>query len=205
MKATVFRLEREQEDMANNRLKLTQTNVQRLIRAHDGAKKVRHWDTEVPKLFLAITPKGSAAYKLQIVKPDGSKTDAKLIAANDGSPEIARAMAMKELGRMAMGEADLVTRKRKTKEAAEKEKTSTFAALATRFMATPEKSPPRVKQRTYDERDRLLRVHILPSLGEEQFRQITRAQIRELVRAIQAEAAKHPRQGRQQSRRKTRQ
>ena len=85
MKATVFRLEREQEDMANNRLKLTQTNVQRLIRAHDGSKKVRHWDTEVPKLFLAITPNGSAAYKLQIVKPDGSKTDAKLIAANDGA------------------------------------------------------------------------------------------------------------------------
>src|SRR5690606_18906063 len=112
-----------------NRLKLTQTNVQRLIRTHDGTKKVRHWDTEVPKLFLAITPKGSAAYKLQIVKPDGSKTDAKLIAANDGSPEIARTLAMKELGRMALGEADLVTRKRITKVAAQEEKASTFAAL----------------------------------------------------------------------------
>ena len=193
LKATVFRLEREQEDMANNRLKLTQTNVQRLIRGHDGTKKVRHWDTEVPKLFLAITPNGSAAYKLQIVKSDGSKTDAKLIAANDGSPEIARAMAMKELGRMALGEADLVTRKRKTKEKAEKEKASTFAALSSRFMATPEKSPPSIRQRTYDERERLLRVHILPILGEQQFRQIGRPQVRELVRAIQAEAAKHPR------------
>ncbi len=78
LKAAVFRLEREQEDMANNRLKLTQTNVQRLIRAHDGATKVRHWDTEVPKLFPAITPNGCAAHKLQIVKPDGSKTNAKL-------------------------------------------------------------------------------------------------------------------------------
>ena len=165
LKATVFRLEREQEDMANSRLKLTQTNVQRLIRAHDGAKKVRHWDTEVPKLFLAITPNGCAAYKLQIVKPDGSKTDAKLIAANEGSPELARVMAMKELGRMALGEADLVTRKRITKEEAEKEKASTFAALSSRFMTTPEKSPPRIKQRTYDERERLLRVHILPILG----------------------------------------
>ena len=37
------------------------------------------------------------------------------------------------------------------------------------------------------------RVHILPSLGETQFRHITRAQVRELVRSIQAEAAKHPR------------
>ena len=169
LKATVFRLEREQEDMANNRLKLTQTNVQRLIRAHDGSKKVRHWDTEVPKLFLAITPNGSAAYKLQIVKPDGSKTDAKLIAANDGSPEIARAMAMKELGRMALGEADLVTRKRKTKEKAEKEKASTFAALSSRFMATPEKSSPRIKQRTYDERDRLLRVNRAGFAGDHSF------------------------------------
>jgi hypothetical protein len=70
LKATVFRLERELEDVVKNRLKLTQTNVQRLIREHDGAKKVRHCDTEVPKLFLAITPNGSAAYKLQIVKPD---------------------------------------------------------------------------------------------------------------------------------------
>jgi len=193
LKATVFRLEREQEDMANNRLKLTQTNVQRLIREHDGAKKVRHWDTEVPKLFLAITPNGSAAYKLQIVKPDGSKTDAKLIAANDGSLEIARALAMKELGRMALGEVDPVTRRRTTKVAAQEEKASTFAALTSRFMATPEKSPPSIKQRTYDERERLLRVHILPSLGEAQFRQITRAQVRGLVRSIQAEAAKHPR------------
>ncbi|MBR9806443.1 MAG: tyrosine-type recombinase/integrase [Alphaproteobacteria bacterium] len=179
--------------MANNRLKLTQTNVQRLIREHDGTKKVRHWDTEVPKLFLAITPNGCAAYKLQIVKPDGSKTDAKLIAANEGSPELARVMAMKELGRMALGEADLVTRKRITKEEAEKEKASTFAALSSRFMTTPEKSPPRIKQRTYDERERLLRVHILPILGEQPFRQICRPRVRELVRAIQAEAAKHPR------------
>ena len=193
LKATVFRLEREQEDMANNRLKLTQTNVQRLIREHDGTKKVRHWDTEVPKLFLAITPNGCAAYKLQIVKPDGSKTDAKLIAANDGSPEIARALAMKELGRMALGEVDPVTRRRITKVAAQEEKASTFAALTSRFLATPEKSPPSIKQRTYDERERLLRVHILPSLGETQFRQITRAQVRGLVRSIQAEAAKHPR------------
>ena len=179
--------------MANNRLKLTQTNVQRLIREHDGTKKVRHWDTEVPKLFLAITPNGCAAYKLQIVKPDGSKTDAKLIAANDGSPEIARALAMKELGRMALGEVDPVTRRRTTKVAAQEEKASTFAALTSRFMATPEKSPPSIKQRTYDERERLLRVHILPLLGEAQFRQITRAQVRGLVRSIQAEAAKHPR------------
>lgn len=88
--------------MANSRLKLTQTAVTRLIREHDGKKKARHWDTEVPKLFLAITPNGSAAYKLQIIRPDGSKTDAKLIAANDGSPDIARSLAIKELGRMVL-------------------------------------------------------------------------------------------------------
>lgn len=46
--------------MANNRLKLTQTTVTRLIREHDGKKKERHWDTEVPKMFLSITPNGSA-------------------------------------------------------------------------------------------------------------------------------------------------
>ena len=65
LKATVFRLEREQEDMANNRLKLTQTNVQRLIRAHDGSKKVRHWDSsserrhgeKKPHWLLAPTPR----------------------------------------------------------------------------------------------------------------------------------------------------
>ena len=68
--------------MANSRLKLTQTAVTRLIREHDGKKKARHWDTEVPKMFLSITPNGSAAYKLLIVKPDGSKSDTKLIAVS---------------------------------------------------------------------------------------------------------------------------
>jgi len=69
--------------MANSRLKLTQTAVTRLIREHDGKKKARHWDTEVPKMFLAITPNGSATYKLLIVKPDGSRSDTRLIAANE--------------------------------------------------------------------------------------------------------------------------
>jgi len=193
LKATVFRPEGHETDMAINRLKLTQTNVQRLIRAHGGTKKERHWDTEVPRLFLAITPNGSAAYKLQIVKPDGGKTDAKLISVDDGSPEIARALATKELGRMALGDADPVARRRAKKEEAKREAAATFAALANRFMASPEKSPPSIKQRTYDERERLLRVHILPQLGEVPFRKITRPRVRELVRQIQAEAAKHPR------------
>lgn len=179
--------------MATNRLKLTQTNVQRLIREHGGTKKERHWDTEVPRLFLAITPNGSAAYKLQIVKPDGAKTDAKLISVDEGSPEIARALARKELGRMALGDADPVTRRRVKVAAAKREANATFSALADRFMASPEKSPPSIKQRTYDERERLLRVHVLPQLGEEPFRKITRPKVRELVRQIQAEAAKHPR------------
>lgn len=179
--------------MATNRLKLTQTNVLRLIREHDETKKERHWDTEVPRLFLAITPNGSAAYKLQIVKPDGGKTDAKLISVDEGSPEIARALARKELGRMALGDADPVTRRRVKEAEAKREAAATFSALADRFMASPEKSPPSIKQRTYDERERLLRVHILPQLGDKPFRKITRPQVRALVRQIQAEAAKHPR------------
>lgn len=170
--------------MATNRLKLTQTNVQRLIREHGGIKKERHWDTEVPRLFLAITPNGSAAYKLQIVKPDGGKTDAKLISVDEGSPEMARALARKELGRMALGDADPATRRRVKEAEAKREAAATFSALAARFMASPEKSIPSIKQRTYDERERLLRVHILPQLGDEPFRKITRPQVRELVRQI---------------------
>lgn len=179
--------------MANSRLKLTQTAVTRLIREHDGKKKARHWDTEVPKLFLAITPNGSATYKLQIIRPDGSKTDAKLIAANDGSPEIARTLAMKEMGRMALGEADPVTQRRQAKAEAKQQREATFQALADRFMAAPEKSPPMLSQRTHDERARLLREHILPTLGEKPFRKITKAEVRQLIRDIQARAAKHPR------------
>lgn len=179
--------------MANSRLKLTQTAVARLIREHDGRKKERHWDTEVPKMFLSITPNGSAAYKLLIVKPDGSKSDTKLMAANDGSPDIARLIAIKELGRMALGGADPVTQRRQAKAEAKQQREATFQALADRFMAAPEKSPPMLSQRTYDERERLLREHILPTLGEKPFRQVTKAEVRQLTREIQAKAAKHPR------------
>jgi integrase len=179
--------------MANSRLKLTQTAVTRLIREHDGKKKERHWDTEVPKMFLSITPNGSAAYKLLIVKPDGSKSDTKLIAANDGSPDIARSLAIKELGRMALGGADPVTQRRQAKAEAKQQREATFQALADRFMGAPEKSPPMLSQRTYDERERLLREHILPTLGEKPFRKITKAEVRQLIRDIQARAAKHPR------------
>lgn len=179
--------------MANSRLKLTQTAVARLIREHDGRKKERHWDTEVPKLFLAITPNGSAAYKLQIIRPDGSKTDAKLIAANDGSPEIARTLAMREMGRMALGGADPVAQRRQAKADAKQQREASFQALADRFMEAPEKSPPMLSQRTYDERKRLLREHILPTLGEKPFRKIAKAEVRQLIRDIQARSAKHPR------------
>lgn len=179
--------------MANNRLKLTQTTVNRLIREHDGTRKARHWDTEVPKLFLAITPNGSATYKLQIIRPDGSKTDAKLLAANDGSPEIARTLAMREMGRMAMGGADTVTQRRQVAAEARQQREATFRALTDRFMNAPEKRPPILSQRTWDERDRLLREHILPSLGDKPFRKITRSEVRQLVRDIQARAAAHPR------------
>ena len=179
--------------MANNRLKLTQTAVTRLIREHNGKKKERYWDTEVPKMFLSITPNGSAAYKLLIVKPDGSKSDTKLIAANDGSPDIARLLAIKALGRMALGGADPVTQRRQVKAEAKQQREATFQALADRFMAAPEKSPPMLSQRTFDERERLLREHILPTLGEKPFRQVTKAEVRQLIRDIQARAAKHPR------------
>ncbi len=179
--------------MANRRLKLTQTTVNRLIREHDGTRKARHWDTEVPKLFLAITPNGSATYKLQIIRPDGSKTDAKLLAANDGSPEIARTLAMKEMGRMAMGGADTVTQRRQVAAEARQQREATFNALSGRFMNAPEKCPPILSQRTWDERDRLLREHILPTLGDKPFRKITRSEVRQLVRNIQARAAAHPR------------
>ncbi|KCZ96653.1 Phage integrase [Hyphomonas polymorpha PS728] len=179
--------------MANSRLKLTQTAVTRLIREHDGKKKARHWDTEVPKMFLSITPNGSAAYKLLIVKPDGSKSDTKLIATSDGSPDIARSLAIKELGRMALGGADPVTQRRRAKAEAKEQREATFQALADRFMGAPEKTPPILSQRTYDERERLLREHILPTLGEKPFRKIAKSEVRQLIRDIQARAAKHPR------------
>ncbi|MEX1251734.1 MAG: hypothetical protein WEA77_11130 [Hyphomonas sp.] len=179
--------------MASSRLKLTQTAVTRIIREHDGKRKERHWDTEVPKMFLSITPNGSATYKLLIVKPDGSKSDTKLIAANDGSPDIARLLATKELGRMALGGADPVTQRRQAKADARKQQQATFQALADRFMAAPEKSPPMLSHRTYNERERLLREHILPTLGKKLFPEITKAEVRQLIRDIQARAAKHPR------------
>jgi integrase len=179
--------------MANSRLKLTQTAVTRLIREHDGKKKERHWDTEVPKMFLSITPNGSAAYKLLIVRPDGTKSDTKLIAANDGAPEIARTMAIKELGRMALGGADPVTRRRETKAEAKREREATFKALSDHFMEAPEKRPPVLSQRTYAERERLLREHILPTFGEKPFRKIAKSDVRQLIREIRERAAKHPR------------
>ena len=94
---------------------------------------------------------------------------------------------------MALGGADPVTRRRETKAEAKREREATFKALSDHFMEAPEKRPPVLSQRTYAERERLLREHILPTFGEKPFRKIAKSDVRQLIREIRERAAKHPR------------
>lgn len=180
--------------MANQKIQLTQKSVDRIRREHMPGTRLRVWDREQKGFFLRITKAGSAAYCVRVKRAHGTgKADYTLLGADEAPPLIARQMAQEELLRARKGEADPVTRRREeTNQLAQSER-ETFAALAEMFMSAPEKMPPQLSPRTYDERRRLLSVHILPRIGNEPFVSLQRKDVREAVRAIQATAAKHPR------------
>ena len=180
--------------MANQAMKLTKSTVERIRRDHEPGKRLRVW-AEAPKgFFLRITEKGSAAYCVRVKRAQGAgKADVTLIGADEAGPDIARDMARDELERARKGEPDRVTRRKLEKERAESDEQETFAALSKAFMDAPEKKPPQLSPRTYNERRRLLDTHILPSIGTMLFGELRRKEVRSLVRSIQKVAASHPR------------
>ena len=64
-----------QNESPTRRVRLTKKVVDAARANHDGKKRVRVWDTDVPQLYLQITPKGSASYCIRYVRPDGGKND----------------------------------------------------------------------------------------------------------------------------------
>jgi hypothetical protein len=62
-------------ELPRRRVRLTKKVVDAARAAHDGRRRLRLWDTEVPLLYLQITPKGSASYCLRYVRTDGGKND----------------------------------------------------------------------------------------------------------------------------------
>lgn len=180
--------------MATQKTQLTQKSVERIRREHIPGTRLRVWDKEQKGFFLRITNKGSAAYCVRVKRAHGAgKADYTLIGAEEASPRIAREMAREELLRSRKGEPDPVTRRKQEADDAEQGKRETFAALSEEFMDAREKKPPHLSPRTYDERHRLLNVHILPLIGDRPFVELRRKDVRDVVRSIQSVAAVHPR------------
>ena len=166
-----------------NRVKLNRSRVEQLRRYHPHGRKVRYWDTDLREFFLRITPAGAATYCAWI-----DKKDFRLGSADVLTPEEAREEARKALARVAKGGADPKRfREQKAREAAAA-RANTFAALAEAFMAAPEKKA--LSRSTRAQRRENLDLHILPAIGAKPIATLTRADVKQMVRDIQAKAAK---------------
>ncbi|MEM1010177.1 MAG: integrase arm-type DNA-binding domain-containing protein, partial [Myxococcota bacterium] len=175
----------------NNREKLTATSIRRYRDNHMMGERLRKWDSEVPGLFLRISPRGSAAYAVKIKRVDGSKAEATLGHVDKIALDQARRMAKAEFAKEAKGEPDLVTRRRQERLEAQQLKAQTLENLVDRYIEHLQKKGCGAR---YIKDTRLtFDTHIIPTLGKRPFREITRDDIETVVRETQKRAAKHRR------------
>lgn len=165
-----------------NRVKLNRSRVEQLIKQHPAGKKARYWDTDLRDFFLRITPAGAATYCAWI-----DKKDFRVGSADVLTPEEARDLAREHLARIAKGGLNPKQLREQQAAQAAAAKVNTFRALAEAFMAAPEKKALRLRTRT--QRRENLDRHILPAIGDKPIASLKRADVKQMVRDIQARAA----------------
>ena len=178
-----------------NRENFTDGKVHKWIKAHSkGDKPIRRYDEKERRLFLQINRNGYAAFKVRLKRnAHGKRPEKTLYDARSATVEQARRKAREINYNYDANGINPVVQKRAEREAAKKAKEQTFAALAAKFMDAPENGPEVKSPRTYKSRERMLRAHILPVLGHRYFHEIKRPEVRDLIRAIQKKASRHPR------------
>ncbi|MBK1968899.1 integrase arm-type DNA-binding domain-containing protein [Brevundimonas diminuta] len=180
-----------QENKKGNRARLTRKLIDKAQADHLRGKRVRLWDTDVPQLYVQITPGGSASYYIRYPRADGSKNDFRLCAASI-PPEDARRGALQRLAALQLEGIDPSVERRDDIAAAKRGKVETVSALAELFdEAHPHFSETDKRARSY-----LLGRFVLPRIGDRPFREITKPEMKDLVRSVQnqiATNARHPR------------
>ena len=136
------------------------------------------WDDELPGFGVRLSPKGKKTYVLQYRLPGlGRRGTAKRISLGEHgalTPEEARKLAKKELGRVANG-VDPAAERFARKSAA------TVKELGTLYL---EDVLVRRKPSTAREYQRLWEKHVLPALGTRQVAEVSIADIRRLHRSL---------------------
>lgn len=179
------------ENRKGNRARLTRKLIDKAQADHVRGKRVRLWDTDVPQLYVQITPGGSASYYIRYPRADGSKNDFRLCAASI-PPEDARRGALQRLAALQLEGIDPAVERRDDIAAAKRGKVETVSALAELFdEAHPHFSEGDKRARSY-----LLGRFVLPRIGDRPFREISKPEMKDLVRSIQSQIAtdaRHPR------------
>lgn len=174
-----------------NRIRLTRKAVDKAIAEHVRGKRRRIWDTEVRDLFLQITPAGYAGYYLRYTRLDGGKNDIALFDADLIAPEDARRNAIERLQALHVNQVDPAQARRQAKSDAKQRKADTLRSLAALYdEAHPGLTSGDKLMRTY-----LLDRFVFPTMGDRPFREVTKPEVKDLVRAAQAkiiEDAYHP-------------
>lgn len=112
------------ENRKGNRARLTRKLIDKAQADHVRGKRVRLWDTDVPQLYVQITPGGSASYYIRYPRADGSKNDFRLCAASI-PPEDARRGALQRLAALQLEGIDPAVERRDDIAAAKRGKVET--------------------------------------------------------------------------------
>lgn len=163
--------------------KLSRATVDQALAYRPAGKRLRVFFDYPKGLFLNVTPKGSAAYYLLFTRADGSRSETVVGAENLLTPALARTKAERLLAELTLSGADPVQAKRQMIAQAKAAKAQTFRAVADKFRSASENIQ---SKRTLDNRNGRLDTHILPRIGDKPVATLTRADIRECVRDIQA-------------------
>jgi len=123
------------------RARLTRKAVETAIAAHRKGVRRRLWDSDLPTLYLHITPAGSPSYCLRYPRVDGSSADFTIGSAKVLTPEMARESAKSRLGELIVSGTDPAKKRRADREAAGLARTNTFQSVASLYLEKKEMRP----------------------------------------------------------------
>lgn len=166
-----------------SKIKLTKRAIDGAIAAHRPGRRERHWFTDLPGMYLQITPNGCASYCIRFERPGGGKGDHTLGQVRRITPEMAREAATARFAALTLNLTDPSEARRMDRVKAHTRRTETFAALSESFMASPENI--QLAERTRRDRQTILKSYLLPRFGTLPVENITRSEVKSCLRAVQ--------------------
>lgn len=149
-----------------------------------GDNRVEYRDRKVPGLVLRVSPAGSRTWSVVYGRGQRGRAARMTIGSLEELPLAgAREKARAILAQAALGEDPA----RLALEAKRRPAGLTVEGLAARFISE-QKRQKRLRPRTLGEYRRLLEVEVVPSLGDRPPGEVTRGEIRELLRRVERRA-----------------